>query len=115
MLKFDLKDKFKLLYRAIQDGFGSYDFHSKCERNANTLAILNAKGYIFGGFTTTSWDGTSERKSDPNAFLFSLTNKDNKPRKMKINPNHTAIYCDPEYGPNFGIRDIEIVSNSNTN
>ena len=117
LCEFDLKDKFKLLYRASQDGFGSNNFHSKCDGKANTLTILKANGFIFGGFTTASWDGESQSKSDPNAFLFSLTNKQNKPCKMKIRRHRhgTAIFCDPDYGPTFGRGDIEIVSNSNTN
>jgi len=73
---------------------------------ANTLTILKAKGssYIFVGFTSVEWDSSSDYKSDLNAFLFSLTNKDNKPVKMKINPVYPghAIYCHSEWGPTFG-------------
>jgi hypothetical protein len=81
------------------------------------LTIVKAKesGFIFGGFTTFSLDCSSEYKSDPNAFIFSLTNKDNKPVKMKINPNYHqfAIICDPKCGPTFGC-DICIKNNPNT-
>jgi hypothetical protein len=51
-----------------------------------------------------SWDGSDEWKSDPNAFLFSLTNKDNKPIKMKVdrNKHEGGIYCGSELGPTFG-------------
>ena len=70
------------------------------------MTILKAKksSNIFGGYTTVSWDSFSGDKSDPNAFLFSLTNKDNKPLKIKIDPNRHqyAIYCDPKCGPTFG-------------
>ena len=61
------------------------------------------------------WDSTSEWKSDPSSFLFSLTNKDNKPVKMEIDPNQHqyAICCDSKYGPIFG-GDIQIVNNANT-
>jgi hypothetical protein len=54
-------------------------------------------------------------KSDPNAFLFSLTNKENEPLKMKIDPNYEdrAIRCDSQLGPSFGF-DINIVNNANT-
>jgi hypothetical protein len=95
-----------LLYRATRDGFRSRDFHSKCDGHANTLTILKAKGssFIFGGFTSVDWDSSGKYKSDPNAFIFSLTNKDNLPLKMKVNSNEhqRAILCRSEYGAHFG-------------
>jgi hypothetical protein len=105
------------MYRGTRDGFSPSDFHSKCDYHSNSLAILKAKwsSNIFGGYTTVTWDSTSYYKSDPNAFLFSLTNKDNMPLKMKIDPNrhHCAIYCSTEYGLTFG-DDIYIANNPNT-
>jgi hypothetical protein len=116
LCEFSLDDKWSLLYRGTRDGFGAKDFHSKCDGHSNTLTILKAKesSFIFGGFTSVSWDSFNELKSDANAFIFSLTNKDNKPLKMKVNPNEqSAIYCDSESGPIFG-NDICIDSNANT-
>jgi hypothetical protein len=57
----------------------------------------------------------SEILTDANTFVFSLTNKDNKPVKKKIDPieNEYAIICDFEYGPTFGC-DIKIDNNANT-
>jgi hypothetical protein len=55
-------------------------------------------------------------KSDLNAFIFSLTNKDNQPLKMKIHPNKDdgAIYCHSSCGPIFGGGfDIFISNNAN--
>jgi len=83
------------------------------------LCIFKVKGneFIFGAFTTATWDCTGKYKSDSNAFLFSLINKDNKPCKIKIDANEHqyAIYCGPQYGPVFGGgNDIDIVSNANT-
>jgi hypothetical protein len=105
------------LYRATRDGFDSNDFHSKCDGKSNTLTILKAKENkcIFGGFTTVSWDSSSKWKSDLNALIFSLTNKDNKPLKMKIDlyRHKNAIYCHSEVGPSFGV-DICIAKNANT-
>jgi hypothetical protein len=109
--------KWSLLYRATIDGFGSQDFHSKCDGHSNTLTILKAhdSSYIFGGYTTVAWDGSTIWKTDPNAFLFSLTNKDNKPIKMKIDPNkhQHAIFCHSECGPSF-VGGIIIKNNANT-
>ena len=120
LCEFDLKDKFTLLYRGSRDGFRADDFHSKCDLKTNTLTLVKASetSYIFGGFTTASWDNSNTFKSDSNAFLFSLTNKENKPCKMKIDPNRHqyAIFCGSECGPIFGgcYCDICIVSNANT-
>ena len=114
---FSLKNKWTLLYRGSRDGFGATDFHSKCDGNSNTLTILKAKGssYIFGGFTSITWDGSSGWKIDPNAFLFSLTNKDNKPFKMRQNNANCSIVCRSDHGPTFGSGyDICICNNSNT-
>ena len=86
LCEFNSGDKFKLIYRATEHGFRAEDFHAKCDWYANTLTILKAKGtsYIFGGFTTAIWDDSDDFKSDSNAFLFSLTYKDNQSCKMKI-------------------------------
>jgi len=106
------------LYRATRDGFGSRNFHSKCDGHSNTLTLLKAKEsqFIFGGFTTVSWYRSKKCKSDSNAFLFSLTNKDNQPVKMKIidpNEHDHAICCVYKCGPSFGC-DICIADNANT-
>jgi hypothetical protein len=117
LCEFSPNDKWSLLYRGCRDGFGVVDFHSRCDGRANTLTILKAKqsSYVFGGFTSVEWDSSSGRKSDRNAFIFSLTNKENKPVKIKIKPNQHkyAIYCHSELGPTFG-RDIQIANNANT-
>jgi hypothetical protein len=76
-----IKDKFTLLYKTSRDGFSVEDFHLKCDGHENTLTILKAtkSSFIFGGFTTVDWESSVQWKADPNAFLFSLTNKDNRP------------------------------------
>jgi hypothetical protein len=104
LCEFYLKDKWTLLYRGTRDGFGAANFHSKCDNRNNTLTISKAHGtsYIFGGFNSINWKSSDQYKSDPNAFLFSLTNKDNKPSKMwQINTNR-SIYSQSNYGPTFG-------------
>ncbi len=54
-------------------------------------------------------------KSDPNAFIFSLTNKDDNPLKIEIDPDdhEYAIYCYTDYGQTFGDA-INIINNPNT-
>ncbi len=106
------------MYRGTRDGFGAKDFHSKCDNKSPTLSICKAKdsSFIFGGFASVTFNGSETFKSDPNAFIFSLTNKDNRPLKMKIHSNehHEAIQCNSRYGPIFGGCDIAIVNNANT-
>jgi hypothetical protein len=119
LCEFSPNDKWTLLYRGTRDGFGAKDFHSRCDNKSPTLSICKAKqsSYVFGGFTSVSWESMAVGtcKSDPNAFLFNLTNKDNKPLKMKINPNQHkyAICCYSSFGTIFG-NDICIANNANT-
>jgi hypothetical protein len=104
LCEFSLKDKWTLLYRGTRDGFGARVFHSKCCGHSNTLAILKAHGtsFIFGGFTSIVRVGKNAYKPDPNAFLFSLTNKDNQPSKMRQIETMHSIYFHTGYGPTFG-------------
>jgi hypothetical protein len=117
--EFSIKDKWTLLYRGTRDGFGADDFHSKCDGHKNTLTILKAHGssYKFGGFASINWNSPSRAqfKSDPNAFLFSLTNKDNKPCKMRQIKTNLSICVQSSYGPTFGgSPDLHICNNANT-
>jgi len=128
LCEFSPNDKWSLLYRGTRDGFGSDVFHSRCDGHSNTLTLFKAKqsSYIFGGFTSESWESSNYGgyKSDPNAFIFSLTNKDNKPLKMKIGQDEGddeyeyeydyAIFCHSICGPTFGFGDIRIENNANT-
>lgn len=115
LCEFDTKYKWKLIYRASKDGFGAHDFHAHCDGHSPTLTILKAKetGFIFGGYTEATWDDLDEFKTDSNAFIFSLTNKDNKPCKMKTNDSNESIYGSPNWGPLFGKYDISVGNNSN--
>ena len=115
LCEFSPKDKWTLLYRGTRDGFGANDFHSKCDNHKNTFTILKAHetSYIFGGFASSDWDNLSGYKSDPNAFLFSLTNKDNQSCKMRQINNLDSIYCRSDFGPIFGANDICIRNNAN--
>jgi hypothetical protein len=83
LCEFSPSDKWSLLYRGTRDGFGAKDFHSKCDGKSNTLTIIKAKASsnIFGGFSSASWDSSNTSKCDPKAFVFSLTNKDNRSQK----------------------------------
>lgn len=115
----DIKNKkLKLLYRGSRDGFGSSDFHSKCDGHSNTITMIETtKGYVFGGYTSVSWSSKEVYFSDSNAFLFSLVNKFNHPFLCKVLDEAYSIDCSsdygPDYGPDFGESDIHITNNSN--
>jgi len=112
---FPIDQKWNLIYRASQDGFEASQFHAKCDDKSNTLVIIKSENdNIFGGYTEQSWSG-QDYKNDENAFIFSLINKLNKPSKMKCFDSKRAIFCNSDFGPNFGSYDIEIFNNSNTN
>ena len=112
--EFPSSQKWKLIYRAIQDGFGANQFHIKCDNQPNTFVLIKSgSGNVFGGFTSQDW-ATNGYKTDPNAFIFSFINKDNKPLAMKCHRPTKAVYCSVQECPSFGT-DIIIKSNSNTN
>jgi hypothetical protein len=121
--EFSPNDTWTLLYRGSRDGFGTDDFHSKCDDHENTLTIIQTKvdeftrESIFGGFTKVAWDTTSKFKMDGDAFVFSLKNNDNHPCKMKIIPSmkDRAIYCNAYHGVSFGSSEIYIRNKANEN
>ena len=117
LCEFTSNDKWTLLYRGTRDGFGAVDLHSKCDNHSNTLTIIKANdsSFIFGGFTSIGWDSSGFYKCDPNAFLFSLTNRDNQPSKMRQINTTKSIICHSENGPIFGSgNDIRICNSANT-
>jgi hypothetical protein len=110
----------RLLYRGSRDGFGSSDFHSKCDQQSNTVTILlTTDGYIFGGFTPIAWDsgGTYKADNTGKSFLFSLKNSWNtEPKLFRLSRPDHAIVCNPSYGPVFGSgNDIQVVNNCDQN
>ena len=94
----------ELIYRATRDGFGSVQFHAKCDDKAKTVSIIkNNLNYVFGGYTSEKWTSNDEFITDKNAFIFSLRKKgDSNNQKFKIKNVEFAIYGDSNYGPTFG-------------
>jgi hypothetical protein len=111
--------KWNLQYRASRDGFDAEEFHKRCDGIANTLTVIKSEhGNIFGGFTEKAWDSSGECYEDPEAFIFSLVNKENKPFKVMCTNGFNAIICESSLGPSFGGQngdDILICSNSHVN
>ncbi len=117
LCEFSVADKWTLLYRGSRDGFKARNFHERCDDKSPTLTIIQAKisNYIFGGYTENNWNGSNDSKSDSNAFIFSLTNKDSKPCKMPTKNAQNSIVGYSGYGPVFGVGGcIRIDDNSDT-
>ena len=110
-LKKNIK-KFKLLFRASNDGFSASNFHSKCDGKSNTVTLVETlNGKRFGGFANNAWDQSSSYKTGSKGFIFSLDDK-----SIYYNKNSSyEIYCNSSYGPTFGGgHDFYICNNCNT-
>ena len=105
-----------LLYRATRDGFTAQAFHSRCDGKTNTITIIkNNLNYVFGGYSSESWDSSSRHIYDPKAFLFSLR-RDGKSYndKFTIKNSEYALYGLSSYGPTFGEgHDLYVCDQSN--
>jgi hypothetical protein len=47
----------KLCWRATRDGWAASTFHSNCDNKKPTVTLIKVGSYIFGGYTTESWEG----------------------------------------------------------
>ena len=58
--------KWKLMYRASENGYTAKSFHDNCEDiDEPTLIIIkSSEGYLFGGFTTRTWACDHSKKND---------------------------------------------------
>ena len=93
-----------LLFRATRDGFAPANFHQKCDGKGPTLVIAkSAGGHIFGGYTETAWDSSSQWKTCRDSFLFRLSGPGGVgPSQHRIQNCQHGIYCGSAYGPCFG-------------
>jgi len=107
------------LWRGTRDGFEASKFHQLCDGKPNTLTLIKSTtGYIFGGYTSIPWSNPANAcyKADNTAFLFTLTNPNYNPLKLKVNANQNAVSHHSGYGPTFGSsypRDLIISSTTN--
>mmetsp|Transcript_10165 Transcript_10165/g.18255 ORF Transcript_10165/g.18255 Transcript_10165/m.18255 type:complete len:607 (+) Transcript_10165:201-2021(+) len=106
----DSDGDFRLLYRSSRDddtatGGGS-NFHSKCDDQGCTITIIETSdGFVFGGYSNTSWASSGGWSKADKAFLFVLSGIDiDRPHKMGLkNPNDgKAVYYSLPHGPIFG-------------
>ena len=91
--------KAQLLYRASRDGEEYSTFHKLCDNQGPTIVLAKlTDGNILGSYTPLDWETkTSGWKSDPNMFVFSLTQ--NQKAMKKQTSNNFGIYCHQNYGP----------------
>ena len=117
LIKWPLNRTWTLRYQATINGFDAQDFHSRCDQYNNTLTVIKTtRAFIFGGFTTANWSGSTQYKRDPNAFIFSLINSDNLPSLLTIKTPLKAIVADSTKGPVFGMGfDFSVANQSNIN
>jgi hypothetical protein len=90
----NLKIKAQLLYRLSRDGEEYSTFHQLCDDKGPTIVLAKlTDGNILGLYTPLDWETrTNNWKSDPNIFVFSLT-------EMKKQTGNYGIYCHKDYGP----------------
>ncbi|PFX16087.1 Basement membrane-specific heparan sulfate proteoglycan core protein [Stylophora pistillata] len=107
----------QLCYRASTHGWAADTFHSRCDGKRNTVIIVKAGEYVFGGYTDIPWESSGRYTSTPNAFLFSLQNKEGlAPFKSMVRRPSYAISRQSGDGPIFGTgNDIYIANNANSN
>lgn len=92
----------RLIYRAVDDGYAAEDFHKKCDGHEGTLIIIKTiRSFIFGGYTKAAWSEHGSYKEDKDAFIFSLMNNEGALR-LPVTKPQCAIYCHRAYGPTFG-------------
>ena len=92
----------ELLYRGTRDGVMSSDFHNKCNDQGPTITLFkNEKGNIFGGYSPISWTSQDKYISNPDYFLFTLTNIYNTEPTKFDSKNNTNSYHGNSYGSYF--------------
>ena len=105
--------KINLLYRCSRDGDSISSFHKHCDNHSNVLFLIETKeNRKFGGFTSLHYCQNGGYSKDDNAFIFSLTNKEN----YYINKGKNALCLDgrgiifgqtSNHGSEFHISDSE--------
>jgi hypothetical protein len=96
-----------LCFKATRDALSWFSksaaatFHTRCDgRGRSFFVAKSATGEVFGGYTSLPWGASCGYKSDPSAFLFSLTNGF-KHGQTGSNTQY-ALYDCSTYGPTFG-------------
>ena len=95
-----------LLYKATRDGFRAQDLHRLSNGQTQTMSIIKTEqDHLFGGYASVAWSSAETYISDPQAFIFTLTNPNSiSPTRYLINTllKQYAFYHGVSYGPTFG-------------
>ncbi len=99
------------MHRATRDGLSASSFQRKNDGITYTISIIKTdSNYVFGGFTSITWNSTGENSywsPDNTAFLFSIR-RSGVSKNEKFNPNfdsrrsYYAVYESPNTGPCVG-------------
>ena len=55
-------------------GWTAEDFHYHCDNKGPTVKVIRStKGVLAAGFTSVPWQSSGGDKSDPTAFVFTLS------------------------------------------
>ena len=111
-LEYKYEYRWKLVYRSSKHGYTAKSFHSYCDtiQGPTLVVIKSTEGWIFGGYTTQSWECRHpnkthgyEYKPDEDAFIFTLKNPYNIPptQFMKRKACPYSILCSANSGPIF--------------
>ncbi|CAG8592841.1 18884_t:CDS:2 [Acaulospora morrowiae] len=100
--------KFKLLYRASQDGNNTNIFRQRCNNQGATIVVgkIQNSERLTGGYNPLSWNGNNQYKYSTESFIFSIDNCNN-PNNYNLGRltganDNSAIYDHNSYGPTFG-------------
>ncbi|XP_044169427.1 uncharacterized protein LOC114951006 [Acropora millepora] len=107
-----------LCWRASLHGWSGRTFHSLCDNKGPTVTVVkDTNNNIFGGYTSIPWRSENRYKNDPKAFLFSLKNPTDNPRKLPQldSSSPDSVYDGANYGPTFGGHDLYIADSANMN
>jgi hypothetical protein len=70
------KIRLERLYRGSEDGFNGTAYHAKCNNIPHILNVVESQyEKKFGGYTSILFNSIHREYIDPNAFIFSLTEK----------------------------------------
>lgn len=112
--------RWNLIYKGTRDGFTIDDFHRCSDSQGATMTIIQTlDNYLFGGYTSVSWNfhqGVKSGVTDRTAFLFTLTNPHGIPAtKYSVKSSGEHALVPNAMGPTFGQYDICVYPNSNLN
>jgi hypothetical protein len=108
---------FLRLYKASIDGYKAENFHGKCDEKKKIIILIKANDFVFGGYTSNCFDSgySGSEKKSKEAFLFSLSNPENRPLVLNCVNLNKSISDDQLMGPCFGESDILISNKCNKN